>query len=251
MPYIKFNDLNLFYEEFGLGEPILFLHSGYSRGILAFSGQIQPFYKKYHCLYPDFRGHGRTKCDSLDWNSQLICDDMVAFLRTMNIPKVHIIGYSTGGNVGFYLASQYPELVKSMTIIGNGGVIDDIGSEEYEPSRLITNQKCDFIEMIKNLHYDAHNGNWEYYCMQEVIDWRNHPNISSNEWQRISMPLLLIAGEMDSFATKERLYAIKKVCTQAEILIVPGSGHGPHMPMDNVKVVNDRILNFLDSINAD
>ena len=37
-------DVNLYYEEIGYGEPVLFLHSGYSRGILAFSGQIQPFY---------------------------------------------------------------------------------------------------------------------------------------------------------------------------------------------------------------
>ncbi len=43
MPYIKLNDLNMFYEEFGKGETVLFLHSHFSRGLLAFSGQILPF----------------------------------------------------------------------------------------------------------------------------------------------------------------------------------------------------------------
>lgn len=43
MPYIDLGELQLFYEEIGYGEPVLFLHSGYSRGILAFSGQLQPF----------------------------------------------------------------------------------------------------------------------------------------------------------------------------------------------------------------
>lgn len=42
MPYIKINDLEMFYEEFGRGEPLLFLHSHFSRGLLAFSAQIQP-----------------------------------------------------------------------------------------------------------------------------------------------------------------------------------------------------------------
>lgn len=57
MPYQSINDLDIFYEEIGWGEPILFLHSGYSRGVLAFSGQIQPFYAAgYRCLYPDYRG---------------------------------------------------------------------------------------------------------------------------------------------------------------------------------------------------
>ena len=32
MPYAQFRDLKLYYEEFGMGEPVLFLHSGFSRG---------------------------------------------------------------------------------------------------------------------------------------------------------------------------------------------------------------------------
>ncbi len=50
MPYIKLNDLNMFYEEFGKGETVLFLHSHFSRGLLAFSGQILPFAGHYRCL---------------------------------------------------------------------------------------------------------------------------------------------------------------------------------------------------------
>lgn len=248
MPYMKLKDINLYYEEFGIGEPVLFLHSGYSRGILAFSGQIQPFYKKYRCFYPDFRGHGRTTCDSLDWDSQMICDDMLAFLSALHIPKIHIIGYSTGGGVGFYLASQHPEAVKSLTVIGNGGVVDDAGSGEYEPEQLLKSHQLDFIERMKCLHADAHKGNWQQYCMQEVNDWRNHPRLSAEDLKRITMPLLLIAGETDSLSSYERLMDIKRLCNQAEIMIVKGGGHGPHMPMEHVKEVNARIFEFLDTV---
>ena len=59
MPYAQVQDLKLYYEEFGVGEPILFLHSHFSRGLLAFSSQILPFQGKYRCIFPDFRGHGR------------------------------------------------------------------------------------------------------------------------------------------------------------------------------------------------
>ena len=76
MPYAKLNDLNMFYEEFGKGETVLFLHSHFSRGLLAFSGQILPFSGHYRCFYPDFRGHGRSICEDLDWNSRMIADDM-------------------------------------------------------------------------------------------------------------------------------------------------------------------------------
>ncbi len=40
MPYAKLDEINIFYEEFGKGEAVLFLHSVFSRGQLAFSGQI-------------------------------------------------------------------------------------------------------------------------------------------------------------------------------------------------------------------
>ena len=70
MPYMNFKDLNMYYEDMGCGEPILFLHSHFSRSLLAFGAQIQPFQGEYRCLFPDFRGHGRTKCESLEWDSE-------------------------------------------------------------------------------------------------------------------------------------------------------------------------------------
>ena len=83
MPYIEVNNLNVFYEEFGRGEALLFLHSHFSRGLLAFAAQIQPFSGSYRCIFPDFRGHGRTMCDSMEWNSRMIADDMADFMDAL------------------------------------------------------------------------------------------------------------------------------------------------------------------------
>ena len=58
MPYAEIKGLNLYYEEFGRGETVLFLHSHFNRGLLAFSGQILPFSGRYRCLYPDLKSTG-------------------------------------------------------------------------------------------------------------------------------------------------------------------------------------------------
>ena len=92
MPYAELNGLNLYYEEFGRGETVLFLHSHFSRGLLAFSSQILPFSGKYRCLFPDFRGHGRSICDDLTWNSRSVADDMVMFLDKLGRVQAQIIG---------------------------------------------------------------------------------------------------------------------------------------------------------------
>ena len=96
----------------------MFLHSHFSRSLLAFSAQILLFSGNYRCLYPDFRGHGRTKCDSLAWNSRMIADDMAGFLDAMGIASAHLFGYSCGAYVGCYMAAKCPEKVRSLVTIG-------------------------------------------------------------------------------------------------------------------------------------
>lgn len=63
------------------------------------------------CLYPDFRGHGRTRCNNMKWDSAMIADDMICFLDKKQIEKVNLIGYSTGGGIAYYMALKYPERV--------------------------------------------------------------------------------------------------------------------------------------------
>lgn len=62
--------------------------------------------------------------------------------------------------------------------------------------------------------------------------------------------MLLIAGENDKYATKERLEKIKSKCPQAEIFIVKNCGHGPHFPNEDGKMVNEKMLAFLSKVQA-
>lgn len=246
MPYVSLRDVDIFYEDMGLGETILFLHSGYSRGLLAFSGQIQPFSGTYRCLFPDFRGHGRTHAESLIWNNRMIADDMAAFLKALNVEKAHLFGYSTGGGVALYLAAAHPEMVKTVTTIGCGGELYPEGSEDWEPEALLRDGKLDMIEKTAARHAEAHRGDWKTYMHQEVLDWQNHPDISEDEWNKLTMPMLFIAGSEDYYATPERLGRMKAKCPQAEIMVVEGSGHRPHMPMEHCKEVNLRVMDFME-----
>ena len=245
MPYQQVKDCNIYYEDIGTGEPILFLHSGYSRGIIAFGGQIQPFFHTYRCLLPDFRGHGRTTSESKDWDTPLIAEDMADFLQAMGIRKAHLLGYSLGGGVALHLASKHPELVKSIITIGCSGQADPAGSEDFEPESLIKNHQDAVIERMKSLHMDAHGGDWQHHMRMSVRDWRLYPSLSDGDWSKLTMPMLLIGGENDSFASPAKLAYMQSKCPQAETFSVPGGGHRPHMPTEQVKMVNERMLDFL------
>lgn len=245
MPYIKINDLNMFYEEFGRGETLLFLHSHFSRGLLAFSGQILSFAGHYRCLYPDFRGHGRTECESLNWNSRMIADDMAGFMDALGIEKAHLFGYSCGAYVGCYMAAKYPDRVKSLVTVGGGAFPRPDGSEDFLPDSLIRKNETDFIEDMKTRHYGAHRGDWQTYLKTTVADWQTHPNLMDEEWKAIKCPAFFINGENDPFGSCMEL---QEKVPHARIYEVKGGGHRPHFVGEQAVELNAMILDFLAAV---
>lgn len=250
MPYIKLDDLELFYEEFGRGETILFLHSHFSRGLLAFSAQILPFSGSYRCLFPDFRGHGRTRCGSLAWNSRMIAGDMAGFLDALGIPSAHLFGYSCGAYVGCYMAAKYPEKVKSLVTVGGGAYPRVESADSFLPESLLENNDLGFIEDMKARHQDAHRGDWQTYLRNTVADWKTHPSLTDAEWAAIQCPAFFINGENDPFGTCAEL---KEKVPSAKVFQVKNGGHRPHFVGEQAKELNPMILDFyhaVDSANA-
>ena len=242
MPYASVRDLEMYYEEFGRGQALLFLHSHYSRGLLAFSGQILPFSKRYRCLFPDFRGHGRTRCEDLRWSSRRIADDMPLLLDALGIAQAHVVGYSCGAYVGCYLASKYPDRVKSLVTIGGAAYPHSEGCEDYLPEALLRHNDLDFIETARTRHLDAHRGDWQTYLTMTVEDWKNHPNLSEEEWKAIACPVLCVNGEHDPYGSCQEL---RQRLPEASVYQVKGGGHRPHFVGEQIDEVNARILDFL------
>ncbi|RAV19600.1 alpha/beta fold hydrolase [Paenibacillus contaminans] len=247
MPYIKVNDLEMFYEKMGFGEPVIFLHSGYSRGILAFASQLLDFQKRYTCYLPDFRGHGRTRCESLEWSMPRLADDVIDYMDALNIPKAHLIGYSLGASVGLYCAVNQPERVVTLTTIGTSGFADPSGADQFEPEWLLEHGPQETIDFAKERHEEAHRGNWQEFMRQSAKDWRLYPQLTREQIGGIGAPSLFISGEHDPFVGEERLKLLSSLVKNARFLVVPGGSHRPHMQRESPSLVNDAILDFLAS----
>ncbi|WP_245699945.1 alpha/beta fold hydrolase [Paenibacillus glacialis] len=173
--------MEIYYEQMGFGSPVLFLHSGFSRGILAFSSQILDFQRKYTCYFPDFRGHGRTRSSSLEWSTPQHAEDIIELMNHLQIPKAHLIGYGMGGGVALYCAVYQPHRVASLTSIGQSGFVASMGSEEFEPEWLLQHNNYDFIKSMEDRHLEAHQGNWQEFLRQKVKDWRTYPRLSNEQ----------------------------------------------------------------------
>jgi len=247
MPYIQVKDMEMFYEKMGVGETVIFLHSGYSRGILAFASQMLDFQRKYTCYFPDFRGHGRTRCESLEWSTPQIADDVIELMNQLELSTAHLIGYSLGANVGLYVAVNHPDRVATLTTIGTSGFCDPTGVEKFEPEWLVENGQQDTINQMTERHMEAHRGNWQQHMRQAAEDWRRYPQLTEEQLSSMKCPALLITGEHDPFVGEKKIKHLSSLVTGSSCLVVPGGSHRPHMLGENPTFVNETIFTFLET----
>lgn len=119
MPMLRLDDLSLYLEELGAGSPVLLLHG------LGSSGRdwelvAPPLAAHRRVIVPDLRGHGRSGKPEGPYGVPLFTRDVAALCDRLGLASVHVVGLSMGGMVGFQLAVDRPELVRSLIIINSG-----------------------------------------------------------------------------------------------------------------------------------
>jgi pimeloyl-ACP methyl ester carboxylesterase len=114
--YQEANGLNMFFEVYGTGEPLVLLHGAYmsTRGM---AGLIEPL-MAHHTVYAlEMQGHGRTADIDRPITYEAMADDVAAFMAAKGIETADVLGYSMGGGIAVQLAVRHPEAVRKMVAI--------------------------------------------------------------------------------------------------------------------------------------
>jgi len=110
VPYIKTNDVITYYEVYGKGYPLVFIHGGWSDHEI-WGPQIEYFSRSYEDIVYDLRGHGKTsKSETKKYSLELLADDLKALLEALSIEKPIICGRSLGGLITQVYAIKYSNL---------------------------------------------------------------------------------------------------------------------------------------------
>lgn len=113
------------YYEYGQGEPLLLIHGG-GRGTTSSANNFSPVIpllaQRYRVIAFDKSAAGMTDNprDDGDLSYQGEVKHTYNLIRTLQLGPSHIVGHSSGGAVGFYLAIEHPEVVKTLTIVAHG-----------------------------------------------------------------------------------------------------------------------------------
>ncbi|MCE7733965.1 MAG: alpha/beta hydrolase [Candidatus Heimdallarchaeota archaeon] len=207
MPYCESNEINLYYEITGNGEPLLLI-----AGITA-STLIWPRYfvdklsKKYQVIIFDNRGVGKTDGPNYPYSIDQFTKDTIGLMNHLGLESVNLYGESMGGMIAQNLVLKYPDRIKSLilavTTTGNKGVKLTEGARYL----LLNHLKGDYME--DNLKF------YEYVYTPEFFDrhretiknlLENPPDYPVQQEYAYRHQLAAISSTHD---TKDQLHEIK------------------------------------------
>ena len=115
MPIVPANGIEINYEVQGDGEPMVLIpYLAADQACYAF--QVAEYAKHFACYSVDLRGAGLTSKPDGTYTTELLADDIAAFMQAAGIERAHIFGLSLGAAAGMWLAAKHPERVKSLSL---------------------------------------------------------------------------------------------------------------------------------------
>jgi len=225
--FLKIDGLNLYCEIVGTGEPLLYLHGGLSSS-RDFDAYVPVLSRSFKVILIDRRGHGRSEDNGRPYDYASMAAEMNRCLEKLEIDSAYVVGWSDGGVVGYHLASKYPHRVKKLVTIGANYRVAGMSTEALE--WLAANHTADALKkQLPELEtqYRKENpdpANFEAFLTRSRDLWLRDPYISKEEFSRIGVPVLLVAGDRDDIRL-EHMVEMKGLLKNAQLCIVPKASH--------------------------
>jgi pimeloyl-ACP methyl ester carboxylesterase len=129
--YALVNDLDMYYEIHGRGEPLVLLHGAF--GAIDLWGPILTTLAEHHqVIAVEFQGHGHTADIDRPFSMEQWADDIAALMDHLAIDQADVVGYSMGGLTGLQLAIRHSEQVRKLVPISA-----NYSTEGYYPELLV------------------------------------------------------------------------------------------------------------------
>ena len=206
--YKKINGINMYYEIYGDGKPLIFLH-GNGGSIRSAGAKIEYFKKYFKVIAIDSRAHGK----SIDTATKQLtyvqmANDIAVLLDSLHIDSAFVQGQSDGGIVGLLLAINYPGKVAKLATYGANifpgkkAVVDEIDDLVMDTLKTTANPRTKMLYSL--LAYQ--------------------PNITENDLQKIKCPVLIMSGDRDVIRLEHSIKIFNNI-PNANLFVMPGATH--------------------------
>jgi pimeloyl-ACP methyl ester carboxylesterase len=105
------------YVDLGSGPPVVFIH-GSLADYRAWEHQHETFGRSYRFLALNLRYHGSERWPDGDAAYSVLdhAKQVIEFIQSLNIGKVHLVGHSYGAEVAMYVALEAQDLLSSLVL---------------------------------------------------------------------------------------------------------------------------------------
>lgn len=113
--YASVNGLDLYYELYGSGQPLVVLPGSFWT-IEAMGELVPQLATSRRVIAVELQGHGHTADIDRPLRYESLADDIAALIRHLGIAQADIFGYSLGGGVALQTAIRHPQVVRKLAL---------------------------------------------------------------------------------------------------------------------------------------
>lgn len=257
MPFIQHGEIDLFYQVYGQGEPLVLIH-GLGSSIRDWELQTPAFSENYQVIPIDLRGHGRSDKPAGPYSMAMFADDIARLIRRLGLGPVSVLGISLGGMVAFQLALDFPDLVRNLIVVNSTPDmvpttwrerasiwqrflivrlfgLEKMGrvlAERFLPRDDQAELRKIFIQRWSENHQKAY-----LAAMKAVVGWSVRERLGE-----IRCPTLVIGSDGDYFPVSDK-QAYTALIPGARLVIVEDSRHA--LPAEKPAEFNQIVLDYL------
>ena len=252
------NGIEMYYEDHGVGKPLVMLHGGTGTASGNWESYFPVFSQEFRVIAPDCRGHGRTNNPSGEWSYRVMADDIAALITDLELHKPNICGWSDGGQIALELAMRYPGLASAYIA---GAVWKDLSDSYLQSLRdwgfegpgevnfdQIERATPEYVEMLRESHSPQGEEYWKELLTGISTMWFTPLNYTDQDFRKISAAMLILIGDRDQFIPVEDAFTMYRLIPNAELAVVPNADHS--FPRTSVDMFAGTVLEFLKRHNS-
>ena len=242
MPHVHRDGVNVYYESYGSGTPIVFLHPFSTNGYI-WCFQTFSFARDYQCITVDHRGHGRSDKPESGYAIPEMAADVAAILDATGNEQAILVGNSIGGMIAMQFNLDFPNRVLATAIVSSGTNLgagmppeamqafqQDLtgafgGLMEGAVAAKTKQDKPEILDLMKACFAVDDNFTEQVFFANAtdpngVFQW----NIS-DQLKNITKPTIIFAGEEDQATPVEANQFLADNIPNAQIKILKDVGH--------------------------
>lgn len=265
MPQVSFGGININYEVFGQGDPLLLI-MGFGMPGAAWAPML-PFLSGFQCICFDNRGTGYSDKPEGIYTIGEMAEDASNLLRAIGVERANVYGISMGGMIAQELALRHPEQVSKAvlgcTMPGGPNAIraaDEILQTLVAGSRIMSRDPDFGLDMVLPLLYppeflSAH-PEIKHLMLAgmrlapptppETAD-RLIPGLMQfdayDRLHEIRCPVLIVHGAKDVLIPPRNAALLEERIPNAELFMIPDAGH--NYPVADMLGIHQRITGWL------